>query len=284
MARRSVLFSPGDKPDLMRKAPETGADTVVFDLEDAVAPGQKATARTAVSDVLTDRSFDPDCEVCVRVNPDLGAAVRDIEAITDGDPRLDSVMAPKVESADDVARIGELLRECGNELPIIAICESASGVLAAEAIAAADRVDAVLFGAEDLSADVGATRTETGEEIAYAREHVVLAAAAADVDAIDTLVTDIGATDRLAEETAVARQLGYDGKIAIHPSQVEVINETFTPDPEDVEWANRVLDAAKAAEAEGRGVFRVDDEMIDAPLIERAEAILDRHRAARKTQ
>ncbi|TKR26051.1 HpcH/HpaI aldolase/citrate lyase family protein [Natronomonas salsuginis] len=284
MARRSVLFSPGDKPDLMRKAPETGADTVVFDLEDAVAPGQKATARTAVSDVLTDRSFDPDCEVCVRVNPDLGAAVRDIEAITDGDPRLDSVMAPKVESADDVARIGELLRECGNELPIIAICESASGVLAAEAIAAADRVDAVLFGAEDLSADVGATRTETGEEIAYAREHVVLAAAAADVDAIDTLVTDIGATDRLAEETAVARQLGYDGKIAIHPSQVEVINETFTPDPEDVEWANRVLDAAEAAEAEGRGVFRVDDEMIDAPLIERAEAILDRHRAARKTQ
>ncbi|MDR9431326.1 MAG: CoA ester lyase [Natronomonas sp.] len=284
MARRSVLFSPGDKPDLMRKAPETGADTVVFDLEDAVAPGQKATARTAVSDVLTDPSFDPDCEVCVRVNPDLGAAVRDIEAITDGDPRLDSVMAPKVESADDVARIGELIRECGNELPIIAICESASGVLAAEAIAAADRVDAVLFGAEDLSADVGATRTETGEEIAYAREHVVLAAAAADVDAIDTLVTDIGATDRLAEETAVARQLGYDGKIAIHPSQVEVINETFTPDPEDVEWANRVLDAAKAAEAEGRGVFRVDDEMIDAPLIERAEAILDRHRAARKTQ
>jgi citrate lyase subunit beta/citryl-CoA lyase len=284
MARRSVLFSPGDKPDLMRKAPETGADTVVFDLEDAVAPGQKATARTAVSDVLTDPSFDPDCEVCVRVNPDLGAAVRDIEAITDGDPRLDSVMAPKVESADDVARIGELLRECGNELPIIAICESASGVLAAEAIAAADRVDAVLFGAEDLSADVGATRTETGEEIAYAREHVVLAAAAADVDAIDTLVTDIGATDRLAEETAVARQLGYDGKIAIHPSQVEVINETFTPDPEDVGWANRVLDAAKAAEAEGRGVFRVDDEMIDAPLIERAEAILDRHRAARKTQ
>ncbi|MDR9381899.1 MAG: CoA ester lyase [Natronomonas sp.] len=284
MARRSVLFSPGDKPDLMRKAPETGADTVVFDLEDAVAPGQKATARTAVSDVLTDPSFDPDCEVCVRVNPDLGAAVRDIEAITDGDPRLDSVMAPKVESADDVAQIGELLRGCGNELPIIAICESASGVLAAEAIAAADRVDAVLFGAEDLSADVGATRTETGEEIAYAREHVVLAAAAADVDAIDTLVTDIGATDRLAEETAVARQLGYDGKIAIHPSQVEVINETFTPDPEDVGWANRVLDAAKAAEAEGRGVFRVDDEMIDAPLIERAEAILDRHRAARKTQ
>jgi citrate lyase subunit beta/citryl-CoA lyase len=284
MARRSVLFSPGDEPDLMRKAPGTGADTVVFDLEDAVAPGQKAAARTAVSDVITDPSFDPDCEVCVRVNPDLGAAVRDVEAITDGDPRLDSVMAPKVESADDVARIDELLRERGEELPIVAICESAAGVLAAEEIAAADPVDAVLFGAEDLSADIGATRTEAGEEISHARKHVVLAAGAADVDAIDTLVTDIGATDRLAEETAFARQLGYDGKIAIHPTQVGVINETFTPDPEDVEWAKKVLAAAETAESEGRGVFRVDDEMIDAPLIARAETIVDRYRAAENAQ
>ncbi|MGM0718334.1 MAG: HpcH/HpaI aldolase/citrate lyase family protein, partial [Halobacteriota archaeon] len=134
--------------------------------------------------------------------------------------------------------------------------------------------------AEDLSADIGATRTEGGKEISYARRHVVLAAGSAGVDAIDTLVTDIGATDRLAEETAFARQLGYDGKIAIHPAQVEVINETFTPDPEDVEWARKVIDAAETAESEGRGVFRVDDEMIDAPLIARAETILDRYRAA----
>lgn len=284
MARRSVLFSPGDKPKLMRKAPGTGADTVVFDLEDAVAPGQKAAARTAVSDVITDPSFDPDCEVCVRLNPDLGAAVRDVEAIADDGSRFDSVMVPKAESADDVARIDELLREVGHDRPILALCESASGVLAAQEIAAAKPVDALVFGAEDLSADIGAIRTETGEEIAHARKHVVLAAGAAGVDAIDTLVTDIGATDRLAEETAFAQQLGYDGKIAIHPAQVDVINETFTPDPGDVAWARRVLDAAEMAEAEGRGVFRVDDEMIDAPLIARAETIVDRHRAAENTR
>ncbi|MEF8778095.1 MAG: HpcH/HpaI aldolase/citrate lyase family protein, partial [Natronomonas sp.] len=99
-------------------------------------------------------------------------------------------------------------------------------------------------------------------------------------DAIDTLVTDIGATDRLTEDTAFARQLGYDGKVAIHPSQVSIINEAFTPEPADVEWAQKVLSAAKEAEADEEGVFRVDDEMIDAPLIARAKNIMDRYRAA----
>ena len=160
----------------------------------------------------------------------------------------------------------------------MALCESARGVLNAEDIAATPAVEAVLFGAEDLSADIGATRTEGGEEVSYARQHVVLAAAAADVDAIDTVFTDIEDTDRLAEETAFAAQLGYDGKMAIHPGQVPVVNEAFTPDPEAVEWAEKVLAAREAAD--GRGVFRVDDEMIDAPLLARAERVMERHRAA----
>ena len=280
MARRSVLFSPGDKPELLYKAVETGADTVVFDLEDAVAPSRKDAAREAVAGVLSDPSFDPGCEVCVRLNADLAAAARDAEAITTGDPRLDSVMVPKAESADDVARARELLASNGVELPVIALCESAAGILSAEAIAAADPVDAVAFGAEDLSADIGATRTESGEEVSHARQQVVLAAGAAGVDAIDTLVTDIEASDRLAGETEFARGLGYDGKMAIHPSQVPIINDAFTPAPEEVEWAEKVLTAAETAEREGRGVFRVDDEMIDAPLIAQAETIVDRYRAS----
>ena len=278
MARRSVLFSPGDRPELMRKAPEAGADTVVFDLEDAVAPARKSEARAAVADVLTDAAFDPGAEVCVRVDADAATAADDLDAVLDGDPRLDSVMVPKAASAAGIREVAELIAARGADLPLVALCESARGVLAAEEIAAVPAVDAVAFGAEDLAADIGATRTESGEEVSHARQRVVLAAAAADVDAIDTVFTDIEATDRLAEATATAAQLGYDGKMAIHPAQVEVINEAFTPDAEEVEWAEKVLAAREAAD--DRGVVRVDDEMIDAPLVARAERIVERYRAA----
>jgi citrate lyase subunit beta/citryl-CoA lyase len=280
MTRRSVLFSPGDQPALMHKALGTGADTVVFDLEDAVAPGRKADAREAVNDVLTDPSFDPDCEVCLRINPDPKKADADLEAALAGDPRIDSVMVPKASSGADVREKDELVREHGHDLPVLALCESARGILNAEEIAATPAVDAVAFGAEDLSADIGATRTESGEEVSYARQHVVLAAGAAGIDAIDTVHTDVEDTDGLAEETAFANQLGYDGKMAIHPAQVEVINEAFTPNEEAVEWAERVLAARDEADEAGRGVFRVDDEMIDAPLIAQAERIMERRRAA----
>lgn len=280
MARRSVLFSPGDQPELMRKAPRTGADTVVFDLEDAVVPEAKAAARETVAEVIGDPTFDPDCEVCVRLNPDRETAELDAEAITAADPRLDSIMVPKAESVADIHAINDPVAARGYECPVIALCESAAGVLNAQSVAATDPVDAVAFGAEDLSADIGATRTEAGTEVSHARQHVVLAAGAAGVDAIDTLVTDIGASEHLEAEATFARQLGYDGKMAIHPAQVDVINGAFTPPPEDVEWAKRVLAAAETAEREGRGVVRVDDEMIDAPLIARAETVLERHEAA----
>ena len=264
----------------MRKAPGAGADTVVFDLEDAVAPARKEEARAAVADVLADPEFGPDCEVCVRVNTDPATAAEDLDAVLADGGRLDSVMVPKAESDAGVRRIDELVRERGVDLPLLALCESARGVLNAEDIAATPAVEAVLFGAEDLSADISATRTESGEEVSYARQHVVLAAAAADIDAIDTVFTDIEDTDCLAEETAFAAQLGYDGKMAVHPGQVPVVNEAFTPDPEAVEWAEKVLAAREAVD--DRGVFRVDDEMIDAPLLARAERVMERHRAARE--
>ncbi len=279
MARRSLLFSPGDQPELMRKAPSAGADTVVFDLEDAVTPGSKAAAREAVDEVLSDPEFDPDPEVCVRVNG--GQASEDLSALSDAArTAVDAVMLPKTGAADDVETLQRILREHEVDAPILALVETAAGVLNAAEIAAAAPTDAVLFGAEDLSADIGATRTEAGTEVLYAREHVVLAASAADVDAIDTVYTDTDDTEGLREETAFAIQLGYDGKMAIHPAQVAPINEAFTPDAEQLEWARRVLEARDEAEAEGRGVFSVDGEMIDAPLIARAERLVERAAAA----
>ena len=280
MARRSVLFSPGDRPELMRKAPSTGADVVVFDLEDAVAPGRKAEAREAVRDVLVD--LDADCEVCVRIQPPGRGASEDLDALFDGRPASahpDALVLPKASDGDDVTDLADLASEAGADCPVLALVETAAGVLHAEAIAAAGPTDAVIFGAEDLAADLGATRTAEGTEIIHAREHVVLAAAAAGVDAIDTLHTDFDDEAGLRADTELALELGYDGKLAIHPSQVGPINETFTPDPERVEWAERVVAARDEAAAEDRGVFSVDGEMIDAPLIAQAERVLERARA-----
>ena len=284
------MFTPGDRPAMMRKAPSAGADVIVFDLEDAVAPDAKDEARAAVHEVLADPDFSPDCEVCVRVNPTGIAADDDLRGVlggasgdeaTDDEPSavsaadtLDSVMLPKTEESDDAEILADLLDERDAEVPILALVETAAGILSAESIAGVSQVDALVFGAEDLAADVGATRTDEGTEVLHAREHVLLAASAADVDAIDTVYTDIEDTEGLREETEFAIQLGYDGKMAIHPAQVAPINESFTPDPERVEWAEEVLAAKAEADAEGRGVFRVDGEMIDAPLIAQAERVL----------
>lgn len=275
MVRRTVLFSPGDKPDLLRKAPDAGADIVVFDLEDAVVPDRKDEARETVAEVVA--STTADCEVCVRVNP-LGAGGRaDLNALT---AAPDSVMLPKTKAATDVRALDDALTEHGLDVPVLALLETPGGVLDAPAIADVEATDAVLLGAEDLSAAVGFTRSEAGTEILYARERVVLAAARAGVDAIDTLYTDFEDSEGLAEDARFARDIGFDGKMAIHPAQVPVVNNAFTPDPEDIDWARRVLDARDTAQAEGRGVFAVDGEMIDAPLVAQAESIVDRARAA----
>ncbi|MGM0590261.1 MAG: HpcH/HpaI aldolase/citrate lyase family protein [Halobacteriota archaeon] len=278
MARRSVLFSPGDRPKLMWKAPNLGSDVVVFDLEDAVGPTKKDEARTAVHDVLADPDFDPDAEVLVRVNRDDAAA--DIDAVVDDDVRLDGVMVPKVSGTGDVTTVRERLAEAGRPVPLLAQIESARGLLRAEDIAFAEGVDALVFGAEDFAADVGATRTDEGTEMLYAREHLVLIASAAGIDAIDTVYTDFEDSEGLAAETEFALTLGFDGKLAIHPAQVSVINDAFTPPPEQIEWAQKVLAARDEAAAEDRGVFRVDGEMIDAPLVTQAERIAARAAAA----
>ncbi|WP_135364078.1 HpcH/HpaI aldolase/citrate lyase family protein [Halosimplex halophilum] len=282
MTRRSVLFAPGDRPELMQKAPATGADAVVFDLEDAVAPDRKAEAGAAVQEVLADLGPGADPEVCVRVRPPGRGAADDLDAILAGDARaaLDALVLPKAESADDVTDLADLAAERDADPPVLALVETAAGVLHAEAVAAAEPTDALIFGAEDLAADIGATRTDEGTEVLHAREHVVLAAAAAGVDAVDTVYTDFEDEAGLRADTEFALELGYDGKLAIHPSQVGPINETFTPDPERVEWAERVLAAKADADTEGRGVFAVDGEMVDAPLVAQAERVMERARAA----
>lgn len=283
MVRRSVLFTPADRPDMLRTAAQTDADVIVFDLEDAVAPGRKDEARSAVKSLLADSEFDPQAEVCVRVNAAADDFETDLAVVlaVDPDDRPDSVMLPKTESPESVRSLRyELAEHDADDSPVLALIETARGVLNAAAIAAVEPTDALLFGAEDLSADLGATRTPEGTEVLYAREHVVLAAAAADVDAIDTVFTDVDDTEGLRAEAGFATELGYDGKMAIHPAQVGPINDAYTPSDERLAWARKVIAARDEAAAENRAVFRVDDTMIDAPLIAQAEQVIDRATAA----
>ena len=273
MARKSVLFSPGDRPELLRKAPNSGADSVVLDLEDSVAPQQKDTARATVHETLSDSSYDPDVEVLVRLNAGQ-AAETDLDALIDSPP--DGVIVPKVGTMHDVLRIVELLESRNLNCQVLALLESAEGVLNAPSIASVSATSALALGAEDLAAGLGATRTGDGTEILYARERIVLAAAAAGIECIDTPHTDFEDDDDLREDAQQALSLGFDGKLAIHPKQVSIINEAFTPDETQIEWANRVVAAREEAARDNRGVFEVDGQMIDAPLLTRAERILER--------
>ncbi|WP_336339029.1 HpcH/HpaI aldolase/citrate lyase family protein [Haloarcula brevis] len=271
MARRSVLFSPGDDGRKLRKAAALDADVVVYDLEDAVVPDARPAARETVREALSD-VVPATPELCVRVNPVGAGAKEDLAVVLDG-PAPDSVMLPKVGDAAAVRELASLLEAHGVDCPVLALVESAAGVLHAEAIAAADPTDALVFGAEDLAGDIGATRTADGREVSHARQHVVLAARAAGVSPVDTHYPDFNDPDGLRTDARAAVELGYDGKLAIHPAQVPVINEAFTPDAERVAWARRILNARDAADG---GVFVVDGEMVDAPQVTQARRVLER--------
>ena len=285
MVRRTALFSPGDQESLLKKAPDTGADVVVFDLEDAVAPSRKSLARKTVQTALSELSEGDNDEttdrpeLCVRINPLESGGSADIEALSTG-PQPDSLMLPKVDSPAEVEQAVTTLTEYNWQLPLFALLETAAGVLNAQSIAQVPETDALLLGAEDLSADTGLQRTDTSEEISYARQHVVLAATAAGIDAIDTLYTDFEDVDGLSVDAERAVQYGFDGKMAIHPTQVSVINDVYTPDADRIRWAQEILDAAAKAESTDSGVFAVNGEMVDAPLISQAETVLERARAA----
>jgi citrate lyase subunit beta/citryl-CoA lyase len=272
MPRRSVLFTPADSPDMLRSAPDTGADVLVFDLEDGVGPADKAEAREVVREVVPDIAFDG--ELWLRVNDrpallDADAALLDEERVA---AALDGVVVPKVTGPDAVERVTDRYPP-EVSLPVLALVENARGVLRADAIADAPAVDALLFGGEDLAGDVGLTRTEGSEELLYARQRVAIAAAAAGIDAIDGIYTDIRDTAGLRAEAETALHFGYDGKTLIHPGQVDPVNDVFTPSQEDVEWARRVVEAAAERE---EGVFMLDGELVEAPIRKQAERTLER--------
>lgn len=284
--RRALLFMPGDDRRKIEKGAALGADAVILDLEDGVAFGRKQQARAVAAAALAALDFGRS-ERLVRVNPASSPLWRDdLEAALPARP--DGIVLPKVESAEDVqitaAALDAAERARGwppGRLRLLAIIETARGVVNLGAIAAGSpRLDALIFGAEDLAGDLGAVRTPAGEEVLYARSAVVLHARAAGLQAIDTPFVDLNDLDGLAADARRARQMGYDGKLAIHPRQLEPIQAAFTPDAAEIERARRLLAAFAAHQAAGTGVFDLDGKMVDMPMVRAAETVLARARAA----
>lgn len=263
---RSALFVPATRPERIPKALASGADAVIVDLEDAVAENLKAQARGHLDTFL---DAHPDARVLVRVNAPGHAQQADDLALCERHPGVVGVLLPKVESAAQV----ELAAASGKSIwPII---ESVRGLLALDEIAAAKGVERLSFGALDLGLDLGlASGTAAAERILdQARYALLLQSRLANLALpLDSVFPDIKNLHGLAQTVADARDMGFGGLLCIHPSQVAVVHETLMPSADELAWAQRVLTAG----ATGDGVFVVDGQMVDAPVIGRANRLLQR--------
>lgn len=271
---RSLLFAPGAKPELLPKLPRAGADAVVIDLEDAVPADAKATARAATAEAVTALAADhPDLAVLVRVNAvPTDWFEDDLDALPE---EVAGVVVPKLETAAQASRVVSLLDARGRrDLPLVAGIETAAGVWnIAEVLRPYAR--AVYFGAEDYVADLGGVRTPESTEVLYARSRVALAARLVGVHALDQVVTNFRDDDGFLADARMGRSLGYGGKLCIHPSQVALAHEAFTPSADELDRARALLAAYEAGQAEGHAAVAFDGQMVDEPLARQARALLD---------
>ena len=283
--RRSMLFLPGNTPNIIQNGGILGADAVILDLEDAVAPGEKDSARILVRSVIRGMGFDP-CEVIVRINAiDTPFWQKDLDAISPVRPSL--IMPPKTACAQDVltvdAYITQLEEKLGMEtgsVGLIPLIETALGVENAFQIASASpRVKAIFLGGEDLTADLHCKRTKEGEEISYARCRMVCAARAAGVEVYDTPFTDVNDDEGIYADAQKAKSLGFTGKSAISPRHVQAINDVFSPSIKDIEYAYEVMEAIRIGKSQGKGAVALRGKMIDAPIVARAQQTIDMAKA-----
>jgi citrate lyase subunit beta/citryl-CoA lyase len=258
----AILFCPADRPERFEKAP-TRADAVILDLEDAVAVDRKAAAREAV----VASSLDADRTI-VRVNstrsPEFAADLAALER-----SGYDTVMVAKVQSPEELAPLAAFR--------VVALIESAAGVLAAPQIAALPHVVALFWGAEDLTVSLGGTSSRGvdgryRDVVRFARASILLAARANGAAAIDAINVDFTNLDMLTEEATDAAASGFTATACIHPAQVEAIRSAYRPDAAQLDWARRVVEGA----ATSAGAFSIDGAMVDEPVIRHAEAMLRR--------
>jgi citrate lyase subunit beta / citryl-CoA lyase len=290
--RRAVHFVPGANEKMLVRSLATNADSLVLDLEDAVTPDRKADARAIVAGWLKDVDFGRQ-ERTVRMNPlNTPWGLEDLRVTMAHPP--DAYVVPKVRTLADIqavdAAIGRLEADYGhppNEVGLILVStETPQGVLNLPTFTQCRRVVALSWGAEDLAAAIGSRRNrdEHGEYLdvfKYCRTHTLLCATAGDVQPLDTVYVDIKNLDGLREECRLSAWMGYTGKITIHPDQIPVVNELFTPSSEEVALANELLAEFDAAQRSGRMAFSFRGQMVDVPHLNQARRILERARQIR---
>ena len=286
-ALRSLLFVPADSPKKIDKARQLRPDGILLDLEDGVSAQNKLQARALLSRELANFSRG-DTRIFVRVNAvesPLFAADLDVAV----HPIVSGVAIPKSESRDQIVRTDALIRGlekerglAGGRIGLLLFLESPAAVLNAWLLAqAADRVTSLLFGGEDYAAHMGISRTKSGEELLYARSAIAHAAHACGLEALDTVFTDLGDDAALLDETRRVRQLGFTGKLLIHPRQIDLVHEAFAPDAKEIAWAEEIVRAFEAVP--GSGIVVAAGQMVDQPVALQARRILarrDRERAS----
>lgn len=278
---RSMLFLPGNTPNIIVNGEILGADAVILDLEDAVAPAEKDSARILVRNALKYMGFGA-CKVIVRINStDTDFWKKDLDAIIPARP--DMIMPPKVSCAADVQQVDQYITELEaklgmekNSVSLIPLIETALGVENAFLIASASkRVQAIFLGGEDLTADLRCKRTKEGNEINYARCRMVCAARAAGVEVYDTPFTDVNDDEGIYTDAQYAKSLGFTGKSSISPRHVKAINEVFSPSMKDIDYAYEVMEAIRMAKEQGKGAVALRGKMIDAPIVARARQTIE---------
>ena len=280
--RRSMLFVPGSNAAMLSNSFIYKPDSIMFDLEDAVALKEKDSARLLVAHALQHPLYQ-EIETVVRVNPlDSEFGLLDLNAVVRAG--VDVVRMPKTETAQDVVdmdnAITDIEKACGREVgstKMLAAIESPLGITQANQIATASkRLIGIALGAEDYVRNLKTERSPEGIELLFARCSILQAARAAGIQAFDTVYSNANHEEGFLKEAALIKQLGFDGKSLINPRQIELLHNLFAPTQKDVDQAKRIIEAAEEAEKQGSGVVSLNGKMIDAPIIERAKLVLER--------
>ncbi len=279
--RRTMLYIPGNNPAMLQQGGTYGADSLLLDLEDAVAMNQKDAARFLVRNMIKNINYY-NTEVCVRINHlSTPFGILDLEEIVPLQP--DAIRYPKAESADELLELITIIEqiEKKHNLPhdkvaIHAMIETAMGVQNVFTIAGCSpRMGAITIGGQDLTADMNIIYTPDGAGIDFARKRIVMAAKAHRMDVIDTVFPDVNDEEGLRAETEYAKKIGFTGKAVINPRQIDIIHDVFAPTEEEIRKAYRIVKEFQQNTEAGIGVFSIDGKMIDAPVVARARYILE---------
>lgn len=284
--RRTMMFVPGANAAMLRDAPLYGADSIMFDLEDAVSLKEKDSARTLIHFAL--KTFDySNVETVVRINSLEAGGAQDVEAMVLAG--VEVIRLPKTETAQDILDVDAVITsvEKDNQIPVgttkmMAAIESAEGVLNAREIAkASERLIGIALGAEDYVTNMKTKRYPDGQELSFARNMILHAARAAGIAAIDTVYSDVDNVEGFQNEVQQIKQLGFDGKSVINPRQIPLVNAIYTPTDKEIQNAKEVIWGIREAEAKGSGVISVNGKMVDKPIVERAQRVIALAKAAK---